>query len=122
MLNGKKSTAWLQPIKATLDIKKMQAELDEHRYHLERKVEQRTEYLLKHIALLESCNATLCDKLALAQKELAASGQQTVSTFPRKDEVQKKPSMQLSGINNQAIKLIEFSAQNIKRARRANAA
>jgi len=122
MLNGKKSTVRLQTIKATLDINKMQAELDEHRYHLERKVEQRTEHLLKHIALLESCNATLCDKLALAQKDLAASRQQAVATFPRKDEVQKKPPAQLSGINNQAIKLIDFSAQNNKRTGHANAA
>lgn len=51
------------------DMKKMKAELKEHRYYLERNVEQRTEHLLKRIALLESCNATLGEKLALARKE-----------------------------------------------------
>jgi hypothetical protein len=49
------------------DIKCMEAELDEHRYYIERKVEQRTESLKKQMALLESCNAALCKKLELAQ-------------------------------------------------------
>jgi len=49
------------------DMQKMKAELKEHRYCLERNVELRTGHLLKRIALLESCNATLCGKLALAR-------------------------------------------------------
>jgi PAS domain S-box-containing protein len=54
------------------EIKEMEEELNEHRYYLEKKVEQRTEQLLKRITLLESCNATLCDKLAQARRDIAA--------------------------------------------------
>lgn len=46
--------------------------MNEHRYYLEQKVEQRTEELVKRINLLESCNSTLCDKLAEAKKLIAA--------------------------------------------------
>lgn len=53
------------------DKQAMEAELNELRYHLERNVEQRTEQLLRNITLLESCNATLCEKLASVQRELA---------------------------------------------------
>ena len=55
-----------------LDLKKLTAELDEHRYYLELNVARRTEHLLKRIALLEACNATLCEKMDSAQKELAS--------------------------------------------------
>lgn len=65
----KKPGAALFVGKLVHDMKKMKAELKEHRYCLERNIEQRTGYLLKRIALLESCNATLCEKLALARKE-----------------------------------------------------
>jgi hypothetical protein len=54
------------------DMKKMTAELKEHRYYFEKNVAQRTEHLLKRIAVLEFCNATLCGKLALSQKEIIA--------------------------------------------------
>lgn len=57
--------------RVVLDIKKMTTELHEHRYYLERNVARRTEHLLKRIDLLESCNATLCSKLAQAQRALA---------------------------------------------------
>ena len=53
-------------------MKKMTSELNEHRYYLERNVDRRTEHLVKRIAVLEACNATLCGKLALSQKELTA--------------------------------------------------
>ena len=59
-----------------LEMKKMAAELNEHRYYLEQKVAQSTEYLQKRIALLELCNTTLCGKLAASQQELAALQQQ----------------------------------------------
>jgi hypothetical protein len=49
------------------DMKKMKAELKDHRYGLERNVELRTAHLLTRIALLESCNATLCSKLEQAK-------------------------------------------------------
>lgn len=49
------------------DKKELETELDEHRYYIERKVEQRTEQLMKQMALLESCNATLCKKLELTR-------------------------------------------------------
>ncbi len=54
------------------NAKKMHAELHELRYFLEQNVERRTEHLQQRIDLLESCNATLCSKLASAQEELAA--------------------------------------------------
>lgn len=60
---------------AMLDItdkKEMEAELSQHRYCLERHVESRTEQLMRRISLLESCNAALGDKLALARMELSA--------------------------------------------------
>ena len=67
MLNGyKKTDTTLFISKVMLDMKKMKAELYEHRYYLERNVEQRTEHLMKRVTVLESSNATLCDKLALA--------------------------------------------------------
>jgi predicted nuclease with TOPRIM domain len=53
-------------------VKRLETELNEHRYYLERKVEQRTEQLVRRISLLETCNATLCDKLAQARREVAA--------------------------------------------------
>lgn len=63
------------------DKKEMEAELSEYRYHLERNVEQRTEQLARSMSLLESCNAALCDKLALTQKELAALKLQLAGTL-----------------------------------------
>lgn len=65
-----------------LATKKLEDELNEHRYYLERKVEQRTEQLMKRITLLESCNATLCDKLAQAKRDIARLRKQLASTFP----------------------------------------
>jgi hypothetical protein len=59
-----------------LDIVKMEDELDEHRYYLEKKVAVRTEQLLTQISLLESCNEALCEKLAVANKELDVFRQQ----------------------------------------------
>ena len=58
----------------------MQAELDEHRYYLERKVEQRTEQLMKRIALLESCNAALGEKLAQANRDIITLIKQLANT------------------------------------------
>ena len=64
-----------------LAMKKLEAELNEHRYYLERKVEQRTEQLMKRITLLESCNASLCNKLAQAKRDIAALHKQLDSTL-----------------------------------------
>lgn len=63
------------------EMKVMEAELNEHRYNLERKVEQRTEQLMRRISLLESCNATLCDKLDHAIKDAAELKKQLASTL-----------------------------------------
>lgn len=52
--------------------KELEAGLAEHRSYLEREVEQRTEQLVKRMELLESCNRTLCDKLAQAKRTIAA--------------------------------------------------
>lgn len=58
------------------DKKRMEAELADHRYYLERNVEQRTRELMKRIEMLESCNASLCDRLSSAMLECAALKQQ----------------------------------------------
>lgn len=87
-----------------LDItnkKEMEAELNEHRYRLERKVEQRTEQLVRRIALLESCNTSLCDKLALAYKELAALKQQPAHALPGEDTEPDDHAAKLYIVNNQ---------------------
>lgn len=67
------------------DKKEMEIELNGHRHHLERYVDLRTERLMRRIALLESCNASLGDKLALTQRELAALKQQLVASAMRQD-------------------------------------
>lgn len=54
------------------DKKRMEAELVDHRYYLERNVEQRTRELMKRIEMLESCNASLCNQLSSARMEVAA--------------------------------------------------
>ena len=69
----------LKPFISEIMYREMKAELHEHRYYLEQKVERRTEHLLKRIASLEACNATLCDKLAAAQQELAMLRQATMT-------------------------------------------
>ncbi len=66
-----------QPFVSEIMLRKMKAELNQHRYYLDQQVQQRTEHLLKRIAFLESCNTTLCDKLAASQQELARLRQQT---------------------------------------------
>jgi len=61
-----------KPLSAMPDtntLAKLEAELNEHRYYLERKVEQRTGWLMRRITLLEACNSTLCNKLAQARSE-----------------------------------------------------
>ena len=67
------------------DKKRMEAELVDHRYCLERNVEQRTRQLTKHIAMLESCNASLCDQLSSARLEIAAMKQQLDATGSNND-------------------------------------
>lgn len=53
-----------------LNVRMMAHELKEHRYYFEQNVAHRTGLLLKRIELLETCNATLCSKLASSQREL----------------------------------------------------
>lgn len=113
MLNSyKKSGAMLFAGKAMLDMKKMKAELNEHRYCLERNVKQRTEPLLKRIALLESCNTTLCNKLALISKELAALKQQPVHALAKKDTERNDRTVKLCVMNDQTQKLLVSNAQD----------
>ena len=81
------------------DMKEMKAELNEHRYYLERNVERRTEHLLKRIAVLEFCNATLCGKLALASKELSALNQ--LPEPPKEETGSNDRSLKLYVMNNQ---------------------
>lgn len=87
--------------RAMLCMKKMKAELHEHRYFLERNVERETEHLSKRIALLESCNATLSDRLALAYQEIAML-KQTPQALPGKDMKPERRAMKLYVMNNQA--------------------
>jgi ribosome-binding ATPase YchF (GTP1/OBG family) len=107
----KKSGAMLFVGKAMLDMKKMKAELNELRCHLERNVEQRTEVLSKRIALLESCNTTLCDKLALISKELAALKQASLHLLAKKDTERNDRAVKLCIMNNQTQKLLVSNAQ-----------
>lgn len=92
-------------------MKAMEAELNEHRYHLERKVEQRTEQLTRRITLLESCNATLCDKLALAYEELAALKQLPVRASAKQDTEPNDRIVKLYVMNNQAQKPVGSTGQ-----------
>lgn len=83
--------------KVTLKTNKMKAELNELRYCLEQNVERRTEHLLIRIALLESCNETLCNKLALYQEELA--GLRSVQALQKQTAVQYDYAMKLCALN-----------------------
>lgn len=65
--------------KVLLDMREMKFELNEHRYYLERKVALRTAHLMKRIELLESCNATLCEKLTQTREALAMLKQSPIS-------------------------------------------
>lgn len=113
MLNGYKKSVTTPFIKKImLDMKKMKAELNEHRYYLERNVERRTEHLLKNIALLESCNATLCDKLALTRKELSALKQPSEHTLPKINTEPNDRTVKLYVMNNQTQKLIRSNVQD----------
>lgn len=58
------------------DRKHLEAELNNHRYFLERNVALRTEQLMRRLALLESCNASLCEQLSCARMEIASLRQQ----------------------------------------------
>ena len=86
----------------------MKAELNELRYFLDRNVERRTEELWKRIALLESCNATLCCKLTLAKEEIAALKQQAAPIMPKKSAGQGDRAMKTYVMNNQAQNTAEL--------------
>ncbi len=92
--------------KVMLVMKTMKAELYEHRYYFERNVERRTEHLLKRIALLESCNAALCDRLAVAQKELAALKHQPAHPLPKQDAEPNERTAKLYVMDNPTEKSI----------------
>ena len=113
MLNGYKKSGTTPFIKKImLDMKEMKAELNEHRYYLDRNVERRTEHLLKSIALLESCNATLCDKLALTRKELSVLKQPSEHTLPKIDTEPNDRTVKLYIMNNRTQKLIRSNVQD----------
>lgn len=71
MKNYHKSNAALFAARGLQEIRKLKSELNEHRYYLENKVAHRTDILTRRIALLESCNATLCGKLASYKRNSA---------------------------------------------------
>lgn len=91
------------------DKKEMEAELHRHRHHLERHVESRTRQLARRVALLESCNVSLGDKLALAQRELAALKQQLAASPMRPDQemqiAQAAQTIRTAQINREAQKI-----------------
>jgi len=95
-----------------LGMKKMKAELNEHRYFLERNVERETAHLLKRIALLESCNATLSGKLTLAHNEIAALKRQPAQILPRKGAEPNDRAVKLYVMNNQAQKPVGSAIQD----------
>lgn len=94
------------------DMNKMEAELKELRYYMERNVELRTENLLKRIAVLESCNATLCDKLAQAHQEPVALKQQSARTLLNNDAEQNDCAVKLYVVNNQIRNPVGFVMQD----------
>jgi len=108
----KKSGAMLFVGKAMRGMNKMKAELNELHYHLERNVEQRTGALSKRIALLESCNTTLCDKLASARKELAALKQASLHLLAKKDTEPNDRTVKLYVMNDQTQKTLVSNAQD----------
>lgn len=99
--------------RAMLCMRKMRIELNEHRYFLERSVERETAHLSKRIALLESCNATLSGKLALAYQEIATLKQHSPRDLPRTYDLPEKGAKQKEGgaklrvMNSQAQKPVE---------------
>ncbi len=66
-----KSNAMLHAFQISHEMNKLRAEVKEHRYFQEKSVARRTEYLSLRIGVLESCNKTLCNKLASTKKALA---------------------------------------------------
>jgi PAS domain S-box-containing protein len=102
------------------DKKEMEAELNQHRYYLERHVELRTGQLIKRMALLESCNATLGSKLALARTELAALKRQSAAATIQSSQVKVPISPtqsnncaeQLHDIGDHARTMIDLTRNN----------
>jgi len=108
-----------------LGMKKMKAELNEHRHFLERSVERETAYLSKRIALLESCNATLSGKLALAYQEIVML-ERSARDSPRSHDLKKDIKLngsivKLRVMNNQTKTLTGANIQE-KRGERVTAA
>lgn len=91
------------------EIKMMEIELDEHRYYLEQKVEQRTEQLARRITLLESCNAALSSKLAQARSDIAELNKMLAIVLP--DTGSNDCPRQLSVISDSAQKRSESGAK-----------
>lgn len=92
------------------EIKVMEAELNEHRYCLERKVEQRTEQLMRRISLLESCNAILSDKLAHAKRNVAELDKQLAGIMS--DTNLEDCHGLLTGLGDGAQKMAERSVKD----------
>lgn len=100
-MNGNKTSAALPDIDhAMLIIKQMQDELDEYRDQLELEVTQRTAHLMKQIQLLEDCNANLCDKFEVAQKEILVLREQLAQVSRKSSAGQDGSIIQLHGANN----------------------
>lgn len=97
---------------ASLRMKKMEKELDEHRYFLERNVARETESLQKRIALLESCNAVLSDRLARAHKELAARKRDPAQILPLNDAKSKERALKWHVMSNRAHQQAGSDAQD----------
>lgn len=113
--NFRRSDATLFLGNVMLGMKKMKAELNEHRHFLERSVERETASLSKRIALLESCNATLSGKLALAYQEIAML-ERSAHDSPRPHDLKKDIKLngsivKLRVMNNQAKTLVGANTQ-----------
>jgi hypothetical protein len=99
------------------NTKKMAVELKDLRYQLEQNVKLRTSQLAKRVALLESCNAKLCDKLSLAQRESAALKQKLVDidTLPTPElATQPIPSTQAIDCDGQLQGLSDWARNMIR--------
>ncbi len=96
MTKYRKTSTTLFVLKVMRRMKQMQSELDEHRYYLERNVARKTEHLTRRIDLLESCNTTLCGKLAASKKALSAAIEKNPADSPVKLHLLKNDVQQVA--------------------------
>jgi len=106
-----KMEASLFCLKARQNMEKMKTELEELRRCLDRNVARETEYLQRRVELLESCNATLSNRLASAQQEIVALRQQAPKAQVAEAIRQEANPARLYVVNRHAQKTAMASLQ-----------